>query len=305
MSYAFIWVALLSAATLGLVTALDKRLVSYNMPSLSSFYLGVSISLFSYATAALLFTGVPHHAPPDQLLAAGVSGLCWGGALAMMFWGYKFEEASRASAIIHTFPVFVALLAVIFLGEVLAAGQWAAIVVIVAGAFLISLRGSIGRRVVRLNRAFPILVGASLFTALALLTGKYALEDLPVGFVYSLRNYGMGVVFLSLWRPGAWGQLFQAVRRGQTLLLLFLAEFSLAPLAVALNVIAIDLGPVSLVGALTGTRPFFVFIYGTLLSTGALRLLNEPLERSTLAVKLTSIAMIVGGIGALTLLQEG
>jgi drug/metabolite transporter (DMT)-like permease len=299
---AYIWVALLSAAILGLVTALDKRLVSHNMPSLSSFYMGVGISLFGYGTAVLIIGGVPEDAPGDALLMAIASGLCWGGALALMFWGYRFEEASRASAIIHTFPVFVAILAVIFLGEVMSPGQWLAIVVIVGGAFLISLRGSISKRVVQLNRAFPILVGASLFTALALLTGKYALEALPVPFVFSLRNFGMGAVFVLLWRPGAFGQLFQAVRNGQTLLLLFLAEFSLAPLAVFLNVVAINLGPVSLVGALTGTRPFFVFIFSSLLSAGAWRLLNEPLERGTLAVKLASIIMIVGGISALTLL---
>jgi drug/metabolite transporter (DMT)-like permease len=299
---AYIWVALLSAATLGLVTALDKRLVSHNMPSLSSFYMGVGISLFGYGTAVLIIGGVPEEAPLDALVMAGASGLCWGAALALMFLGYKFEEASRASAIIHTFPVFVAILAVIFLDETMGLGQWAAVMVIVAGAFLISLRGSIGRRVVRFNRAFPILVGASLFTALALLTGKYALEALPVPFVFSLRNYGMGAVFMLLWRPGAFRQLAQAVSNGQTLLLLVLAEFTLAPLAVFLNVVAINLGPVSQVGALTGTRPFFVFIFSSLLSVPAIRLLNEPLERSTLGVKLASIFMIVGGIGALTLL---
>jgi drug/metabolite transporter (DMT)-like permease len=298
----YIWVALLSAAVFGIVTVLDKRLVSHNMPSLASFYMGVSISLFSYAVLALVLAGIPENASPDRLLAAGASGLCWGGALAMMFWGYKFEEASRASAIIHTFPVFVAILAVTLLDEELGAGQWTAIVVVVAGAFIISLRGSQGRRILQLNRAFPILIGASLFTAFALLTGKYALEELPVWFVYSLRNFGMGLVFIFLWRPQAFGQLFQALRNWQTVVVLFLAEFSLAPLAVVLNVIAIDLGPVSLVSTLTATRPIFVFIYGTLLSMPALRLLEEPLERGTLAVKLAAIMMVVGGIGALTLL---
>ncbi len=46
-------------------------------------------------------------------------------------------------------------------------------------------------------------------------------------FVYSLRNYGMGLVFAFLWRPGAFGQLFQAVCNWRTLLFLLLPEFSL------------------------------------------------------------------------------
>jgi drug/metabolite transporter (DMT)-like permease len=302
VSALYICVALASAATLGMVTVLDKRLVSNNMPSLSAFYMGTLLSLVGYATVVLVLTGLPDNASTDRLIAAGVSGLCWGGALGMMFWGYKYEEASRASALIHTFPVFVAILAVTVLGETLVAGQWVAIIVVVAGAFTISLRTSNGVKILRLTRAFPILVGASMFTALALLTGKYALEELPVWFVFALRNYGMVVVFAFLWRPGAFQQLFGALRDWRTVLLLFLAEYSLAPLAVVLNVAATSLGPVSLVSTLTATRPVFVFIFGSILSVPALRLLDEPLDRPTLLVKLTAIIMVVGGIAALTLL---
>ncbi len=285
-----------------MVTVLDKRLASYNMPSLPAFYMGVMIALFAYGTVSLIVTGVPEDAAWDRLIAAGVSGLCWGGALGMMFWGYKLEEASRASAIIHTFPVFVAILAVVFLGETLVAGQWVGILVVVAGAFIISVWGSRSGKIIRLNKAFPILIGASLFTAAGLLTGKYALEELPVWFVYSTRQYGMGLMFAFLWRPGAFGELFGALRSWRTFLLLFLAEYSLAPLAVLLNVTAISLGPVSLVSTMTATRPLFVFIYGTILSTSAFRLLDEPLDWRTLSVKLVAIMMIVGGIATLTLL---
>ncbi len=302
MSSLFIWVALLSAGILGLVTVLDKRLASYDLPSLPSFYMGTLIALLGYATVVLALTGIPDNASVEHLAAAVVSGLCWGGALAMMFLGYKYEEASRASAVIHTFPVFVAILAVTLLGETLVVGQWIAILVVVAGAFIISLKNTDGDRIFRLTRSFPILIGASLFTALALLTSKYALEELPVWFVYSVRSYGMVVLFVFLWRPGAFGQLFRAVRNWRTLLIFFLAEFSLAPLAVGLNVAAISLGPVSLVATLTVTRPIFVFIYGTIFSIPAIKFLDEPLDRRTLAVKLAAILMVVAGIAALTLL---
>ena len=272
------------------------------MPSLVAFYMGVMISLVGYATVTIIITGIPEYLPTDRLLAAIASGLCWGGALAMMFWGYKLEEASRASAIIHTFPVFVAILAVLFLGETLGLSQWIAIFVVVSGAITISLWGASNGRIIRFNKGLPVLLGASLFTALALLTGKYALEELPLWFVYSLRNYGMATIFLFLWRPGAFRQLYRALTNKQTLIVLLLAEFILAPLAVMLNVAAINLGPVSLVSTVTATRPVFVFVYGSILSISAIRLLDEPLELKTLAVKLGAIIMIVAGIAALTLL---
>ena len=302
MSTAYIWVALLSAGTFGIVTVLDKRLASYNMPSLVAFYMGVMISLLGYATVSIIITGIPQHLPPDRFIAAIVSGLCWGGALAMMFWGYKLEEASRASAIIHTFPVFVAILAVVFLGETLGLGQWIAIFIVVSGAITISLWGASDGRLIRFNKGLPVLLSASLFTALALLAGKYALEELPMWFVYSLRNYGMATIFLFLWRPGAFKQLYKALSNKQTLIVLLLAEFILAPLAVMLNVLAIKLGPVSLVSTVTATRPVFVFVFGSILSISAIKLLDEPLEIKTLSVKLGAIIMIVAGIAALTLL---
>ena len=298
----YIWIALLSAATFGLVTVLDKRLIDKLMPSLPAFYVSVGIGLVLYAVVVLAVTGIPQGAPWDRLAAAGAAGLCWGGALGLMFWGYKYEEASRASAIIHTFPVFVALLAVTLLGESLVGGQWAAIVVVVIGAFAISLRGSDGGMPVRLNRAFPILVGASLFTAFAHLTNKYALEELSIWFVYAVRNLGMGGIFLCLWRPGTFGELSRMVRQRESLAVLLLAEYLLAPAAILLNVTATSMGPVSLVSTLTATRPLFVFVYGTLLSVPALRLLEEPLDRNTLGIKLVSVVVIISGVAALTLL---
>ncbi len=298
----YLWAALGSAAILGMVTVMDKRLAAYNMPSLPSLYAGMAVCLIAHGTIALFIAGIPSNATPSSLAYAVASGLCWGGALAMMFWAYTMEEVSRSSAIIHTFPVFVAFMGVFFLGETLSPGQWAGIFVVVGGAFLISIWGSQGGIALRLNRALPILIGASLMTALAIVLGKQALNELPVWVVYSMRNYGMGVVFLTLWRPGAWGQFFQAMRDWRTFLLMVAAEFTLAPLAVWLNVLAIGLGPVSLVATATATRPLSVFIFGTLFSTRWLPMLEEPLEWKTLSVKLVAVVMVLGGIAMLTLL---
>ena len=302
MSLLYLWVALSSASILGFVTVLDKRLASYNMPSLPAFYAGVSVSLLAYGTIALVVTGIPSDVSIKALAYGAVSGLCWGGALAMMFWGYKLEEVSRCSAIIHTFPVFVAVMGVAFLGETLSVGQWVGIFTVVGGAFLISIWGSRGGIVIRFNRALPILICASILTALGLVLGKQALEELPVWLVFSMRNYGMGIVFLALWKPGAWGELFRSMRDWRTALLLLLAEFALAPFAVWLNVAAISLGPVSLVSTATATRPLFVFGFSTLLSTRLLPMLEEPLELKTLSVKFVAVGMVLGGIVMLTLL---
>ena len=220
----------------------------------------------------------------------------------MMFWAYTMEEASRSSAILHTFPVFVAFIGVTFLGEILSLGQWAGILTVVGGAFLISIWGSRGGISLRFNWALPILIGASLLTAMGIILGKEALNELPIWLVYSMRNYGMGVVFLTLWKPGAWGELFLSMRDWRTFLLFLAAEFTLAPIAVWLNVWAINLGTVALVATASATRPLSVFFFSTLMSTKLLPMLEEPLEWKTLSVKFVAVGMVLGGIIMLTLL---
>ena len=294
-----IWLALLSAAVLGLVTVADKRLISVNMPDLSSFYLIIVITLYGHTGLAIVVFGLPDQLPLVHLLLAAIAGLCWGASLWTMFISYRFEEASRASAVIHTFPVFVALLAMPLLGEILSIAQWLAILIVVVGAFSISLRSSAGN-LFTINKAFPILIAASIFTALAHISGKYALEKIEVEFVYAVRNACMATFLAMFCRPKDAFAVIRALKNPQTLALVVIGEMILAPIGIFLNVAASSLGAISIVSTVTASRPFFVFLYGSILSVAPFRLLDESIDIRTLATKAVSIALIVGGIALLS-----
>ena len=294
-----IWLALLSAAVLGLVTVADKRLISVNMPDLSSFYLIIVITLYGHTGLAIVVFGIPDQLPLVHLLLAAIAGLCWGASLWTMFISYRFEEASRASAVIHTFPVFVALLAMPLLGEILSIAQWLAILIVVVGAFSISLRSSAGN-LFTINKAFPILIAASIFTALAHVSGKYALEKIEVEFVYAVRNFCMATFLAMFSRPKDTVTVIHALKNPQTLALVIIGEMILAPIGIFLNVAASSLGAISIVSTVTASRPFFVFLYGSILSVGPFRLLEESIDIRTLSIKAVSIALIIGGIALLS-----
>ena len=294
-----IWLALLSAAVFGLVTVTDKRLISVNMPTISSFYLIIVITLYVHTGLAVIVFGIPDQLPVTHLLLAGIAGVFWGASLWTMFIGYRFEEASRASAVIHTFPVFVALLAVPFLGETLSITQCLAILIVVVGAFSISLRSSSGN-LFTINKAFPILIAASILTALAHITGKYALEKIEVEFVYAVRNFFMATFLAMFSRPRDTVTVIQALKNPQTLILVIIGETILAPIGIFLNVAASSVGAISVVSTVTASRPFFVFFYGSILSVGPFRLLDESIDIRTLATKAISIALIIGGIALLS-----
>jgi|TARA_B100001971_G_scaffold86380_1_gene79851 drug/metabolite transporter (DMT)-like permease len=299
----WIILAVFSAALFGLITAIEKRIIDHHLPNLGVYYASIAFSLFIPAVIVFLATGVPDETSTYSLVMATLSGSTWGVGLAMVFWGYKLEEASRASAIVHTFPVFVAIVALFWLDETLVPGQWAAIIVIVAGAFVISIRRSDGRGIFRLSQAFPILICGSLLTALSHLFAKSALDDhLTVWMTYSIRAAAMGVAFAFLAKPAAFVELLRVLRNWRTLALILIADFLLAPVASISLTRATGLGAISLVAAVAATRPFFVFMVSTFFSIERIKLLNEPLERDTLALKVIALVMIVGGIATLSLL---
>jgi drug/metabolite transporter (DMT)-like permease len=283
---------------------MDKRLIDKHLPSLSSYYVWIALSVLAYGFIFLAVGGVPENAEAKYLLIAGISGLAWGGAMVMLFWGYKLQELSRASAVVFAFPVFVAVMATMFLDETLVPIQWAAIVLVAAGAILISLNGGVGSKSSQLAKAFPVLISAALLTAVGHITGKYALEELSVSLVSSFRFFGIAAVLGFFWRPHVIGQLRQAIRSKEAVVLLLLGEVVLIPIAILLMITATKLGPVSLVATVTGTRPIFILLYSTVLSLPGLRVLSESLDSRSLTVKLVSVMMIIGGIVSLSFFVE-
>ena len=116
------WVtaALASTILFAIVTVLDKRLTTNLYPSAGAFNVGfgvmqASISLIYFAFVIPLVgfdggSGVPW---------AMASGVLWGLGLALFFHALRLEEMSRAVPVQQMAPVFAAIVAVLFLGDVL------------------------------------------------------------------------------------------------------------------------------------------------------------------------------------------
>ena len=296
--------ALVNSAIFASMAVIDKRLIDRYVPSLPSYYVWIGFSVLIYGIVFMAIDGIPDTDHVGHSIVAGLSGLSWGLALAMMFLGYKLQEVSRASAMVFTFPVFVALFAVVFMGESLVPLQWVAITVVIAGGVLISMTGPATSKA-KLTKIIPVLLCASLLIATGHLTAKYALEEVSVTLVTSLHFLGVAAVLLFFWRRDTVSNLRKAMSHKEALILMLVAEGVLAPAALLAQIFATKLGPVSLVATITGTHPIFVVFYTAVLSMPGLRIMNESLNRNTLAVKAASVAMIIGGVVSLGLLAEG
>ncbi len=298
----WIILALTAAATLAVVNLADKRLLDHHLPGLSPLYLWIALVLALYIIGAVAIFGLPREPAPAPVLAALASGISLGAGYALLFVGLKVAEASRAVAISQIYPIFVAFLAVLFLGERLVPLQWAAISLVALGTMLVSLPALPNRLAeLQLSRGAPALLSCGLLLGLGFFAAKVALAESSFSTVFIYQQLGTLLVFLPFARPRVWGQLFGAMRSRQTVLLLTIGEGILPLVVVAGALQATNLGPVSLVSAFLATTPLFVFILATLLSQTRWQVMEEAITRQALALKFAAIAMIVVGVSALGL----
>lgn len=286
-----------------MVTVFDKRLATNLFPSAGSF--NVAFGFLQIAIAIVYFSAVIPTVGFDGgagIPWALVSGLLWALGLFLFFHGLRLEEASRAAPIQQFAPVFASIAAVLFLGEYLTAAQWGAILVVVLGAMLISTRP--GAAIFRLahGRAFFILLGGSFATGMAFIASEQATREMNVWAIQAVRAAAMaaGVLVLSA-RPTTLRQLLQVSRNKNAWSGLLIGEGFLAPIAALMFVVALDLGPVSSVSAVSASRPMFVLLLGVLLSTRYWNLLDERLDRQTVGLKLTAVALTTAGVAVLSL----
>ncbi len=295
-------IAILGSVVFALVSILDKVILVHYIRDARTFI--VMVGFITFPMGLLILPFVPFDNYPITVLAAGYfSGFVWGISLIAMFLAMRREDVSRVIPVISISPVFVAILAVMFLAEKLTALHWVAIMATVAGAIIISAKTTGSSRLPNLDSTFLLLIAGSLFIAGGQYLTKVAANDMSVWNLLTLRNMGLGsACILFMFRPYVLREMLRAMTNATSAGLFLLTEGLLVFIALVLTIWAIDQGPVSLVATAMSSRPLFVFIMSIALSLPMWKLLNESLDRRTLAIKLVSIAMIIIGISGISLL---
>jgi transporter family protein len=290
--------ALLSTALFAVVSIMDKRLVEHLFPSFSAF--NVAFGLIQGLVAPVFFiiafttVGFDGGSGIPWAIAAGI---VWAIGLSLFFYGLSLEEVSRAAPMQAIAPIFVAVIAVTFLGDELSLVQWVAIVLVVVGAVMVSLRQENGRYRIAHGRAFLVLLASSFALGVAFVVTGEAVERMNMWAVQGFRAMFMGLGVLAVsWRPALNVELRKVLPDRRAMGLLFIAEGTMAPVAALLFAVGLSLGPVAVVSAVTSSRPLIILLLSTLLSTRIWNVLNEPLDRATLGLKAVSTALIVGAV---------
>ena len=283
-----------------IIIVADKLLLSTYLPNTRTLFFLVGVIQVVMATTILLIEPW-HSSPSGSILTIGtVSGITWIAGLILMFYGISRLEVSRVIAIYHTYPVFVGVLAVVFLNEHLSVVAWLAILVTICGAALVAMGQSYSEQNDGPLIIYGIVVIGSLLTAIANVTYKYALDGLEFWDINALRAFCAGLISIIVgWHPKTISDLRSLSSSPIGIGIFVCAEVIGAPVAMILMFAALSAGPASLVSTLISIRPLFVLFIAGLLSTGYLNILNEPITKNNMIGKLIPISMIV--IGAITL----
>jgi uncharacterized membrane protein len=297
------WVtmAILSTVVLGAVNIIDSHLVSKRMPSLRAFLLAAGICSLTLGLIFLRFFPLQSGIGIRPLALSVVSGTARTLSVLIVLYTLRMEEVSRVIPMASTYPIFVAVIAMPLLGEALGFLEWMAIIVVVAGAVIVSIRQSPGGSTTWLGKAFFMLIIASLLIAVANVASKYALTYISFQNMYFITVLCMaGIFILVSFRPRIFKELLGMKQRNSAIALVLLDE-SMVVIGIVLMFWAMETGPVSLVSAITSSRPIFVLIYALILSRTLPMFLEWQSGKLMLAIRIVAVALIVGGISIIYL----
>ncbi|MDG0866512.1 EamA family transporter [Candidatus Lucifugimonas marina] len=300
MELSWVLPAIASPFVYALVSIGDKWILSTLKLRIESFNQFVGGTQLIIALAILVILGLPD-APFESIASAFGGGMIWGLALILLFWTLRSEEIGRVVPVSQTSPVFAAILGVVFLGEHLAWWGWLAVLLVVAGAAIVSadpqkiMSGGF-------KKVYLWVVLAAALIGIAQVLLKISSEHLGVWHNMSIRGSGLFLTLaLPVLRPSVVKDLVTFITTKRTAIPVLITE-GIGPIfGNGFLLLALANGPVSLVSALLGTRPIFILLITLAFAPIAKRALNEQFSRSDVVTKVVSTVAVVTGVVIISL----
>lgn len=206
------------------------------------------------------------------------------------------EDISRVITLYGISPLFVLLLATIFLKEILLPKDYIAFFLIILGALLISAKNEEGR--LRVSKGVLLIVLSSFVWAVHNILLKIA-SSTNFSTMMILRQVGILIfVLLALaLSKNAWVKTKQTIKefgfkRGA---LAYTAE-SLGMAGMVFSYLAIQMASVSLVTLVEGIQPLFIIFIAVVMSIFFPKIIKETIDKKTVGLKVISALLMLSGL---------
>lgn len=230
------------------------------------------------------------------LVACIVSGALFTLVLIPYFKAVQSDEVSRIIPLFNLLPLLVLLVSVLFLGHVFSLIQYGGIILLLAGAIIISIRD------IRKPRVGPgfffamlvVIIGTSNTLLVEHLVGN--IDFITVFFYGRIGGFLAAIPLFLLNRKDFMYTVRSPTKSG--LYVIILSEI-VTLLGLFAFTIAISLEKATLVTAISYAQPVMVFILALILSFYFPKLINEKITRNDLIQK--AVAVIFVTLGAILL----
>ena len=293
-------IALIPPAVWSISNHLDKYLISKFFKGSGVGALMVFSSMIGIFLLPVIYVFHPEvlHINPLNAVLIALNGFLYILAVLPYFYALNKDEASIAVPLFQLIPLFSFILAYFLLGETLKPAQLIGGILIMLGAIGISLELSESNKVSFKKEVFWLMMLSSLIFSLNFLFFKY----------FALQE--------TFWTTSFWEYVGFAIFAA--LLMLFVKPYRLQFLSVMkenklpviglngfneiINIIAKVafnwaslLTPITITWIVNGFQPFFVFIYGVILTVFFPHISKENISKRHLAQKILAILIMFAG----------
>ena len=294
-------IALLPPIFWSITNHIDKYLLTkfFNKGAVGSVMIfSASISILLLPVIAIIHPAVLQQFHPNYLLIA-VNGSFYLLATLPYFYALDKDDASLTVPLFQMIPVFSFILGYLFLGETLNIKQIIGGIIILVSSVFISLNITEIKKIHMKWDVFLLMVFSSILYSLNFIFFKYFVVETNF-FIASFWEYvGFGLfgiflmVFIKSYREGFINVL--KTNRTQVLAVNITNEIVNIIAKVSFNYATI-LAPVTLIWIVNGIQPFFVFLFGIILTILFPKISKEDISKRTLLQR--GLAIVVITLGA-------
>lgn len=300
MQFSWIVYAVSAYAIVAMANIIDKLLLDKHIKdsSIIVIFSGTAATLAGLAIMAL--HGIPHLSGTSLIIAL-VAGILSQWYLVPYFHALNLEDASLVVPLFQLIPVFSLLLGWIFLHESLTPSQLMGFGFLFTASLLLA-RGSTQKHQIK-RKVISLMTRSSFLFAVATILFKIAVNEQSIWDTIATQSMGVGIgTLLILARPGYWNTFVHTAKKMklQGWLALCLSETGYLASQI-LIMLALAVGPVSLINVLGGAQPLFLFAYGFLFTILAPKILKEDIRPHILAAKITALILIFLGLASIYL----
>lgn len=285
--------AIIAPALYAVSTYFDKFLISKKVrdPMLLTIITGITVFLGAFLIFLLNGFGTIPYWQILMLIGAGIMSEI---ALIPYYKAMSLDDASRIIPLFQIVPVLVLIFSYLFLGEMLSLNEFGGFVLILAGGFMLSLR-ELNLKIFKFRPAIGYVALTALFYAIPAITFKYVVitQNFWETMAYTFAGTFAGSVLLFWIYIKRFLVQFKEISSGTWLvvgsneLIYFFGNVS--------RFYAVSLGPIALVSVIGGTTPFFVLLFGLIISLWFPYIVKEDISKSTIGLKILATILIFLG----------